>query len=150
MSKYLITKGTGVSTYSLNAFDNALLTSGIADYNLIKLSSILPANSERDSEVNLPKGSFLHAAFAYHCDDRVGIVISAAIAIAIPDDTTFPGVIMEASGEYEKETIEEIVEFMAKTAMDSRGISDYRIEKESISMTTETQISCVFAAVAIW
>jgi arginine decarboxylase len=150
MDRYIITKGSGNSVYNLNAFDNALLSSGIADYNLIKLSSILPAKCYRQYTVDLPRGSFLHTAFSTCVDNRPGITISAAIAIAIPQDKSLSGVIMEASGDYGIESVNEMVCTMARIAMEARGITEYDIEKESISMQTKKGFNCVIAAVSIW
>ena len=150
MRKYILAKGSGNSEYGLNAFDKALFASGIADYNLVKLSSILPANCLRVNAVDLPLGSFLHTAFARCIQDRQGVTISAAIAIAIPNDKSLPGVIMEASGEYDLGTADETVCAMVRIAIEVRGISEYHIEKESISMKTEDGFNCVVAAVSIW
>lgn len=150
MTKYTITTGSGNSTCELNAFDNALLASGIADYNLVKLSSILPAGSIWVDSVDLLKGSFLHTAYSSFAVDRVGITISAAVAIAIPKNKSLSGVIMEAAGEYDAETAESMAITMVKTAMKSRGISDYDIQEDSESMMTRDGFNCVIAAVSIW
>ena len=40
---YTIVSGVGKGLTSLSAFDNALLNAGVGDYNLVKVSSILPA-----------------------------------------------------------------------------------------------------------
>lgn len=150
MGKYIITTGSGNSAYELNAFDNALLDSGIADFNLVRLSSILPANSVLTDSVDLPKGSFLHTAYScYICSHR-GVTISAAVAIAIPADKFMPGVIMEAAGEYDADTIESRVAAMAELAMKSRGISEFEIKMDSISILTKDNYNCVIAAVSIW
>lgn len=44
--KINITAGTGVGTTELAAFDNALVNAGVANFNLIYLSSVLPPNSD--------------------------------------------------------------------------------------------------------
>jgi arginine decarboxylase len=150
MNRYLITKGSGYSKYAENAFDNALSASGIADFNLVKLSSILPAGCQRVDSVDLPKGFFLHTAFSRCIVNQPSITISASIAIAIPSDKTLSGVIMEASGEYDIRTADDIVCSMARISMESRGITEYEIQKESISMTTKDGFNCVIAAVPIW
>lgn len=150
MGKYIITTGSGNSAYELNAFDNALLDSGIADFNLIKLSSILPANSISTDFVDLPKGSFLHTAYSSYISKRIGVTISAAVAIAIPADKSMPGVIMEASGEYDPDTIKSQVTAMARLAMTARGINEFEIKMDSISTLTNDSYNCVIAAVSIW
>lgn len=43
--KIIITKGVGSGPTSLSAFDAALGNAGISDFNLIILSSVIPANS---------------------------------------------------------------------------------------------------------
>ena len=150
MEKYIITKGSGNSDFDLNAFDNALLASGIAEYNLVKVSSILPPDCRRVSSVDLPKGAFLHTAYSRCIENRPGITISAAIAIAIPNDRTLAGVIMEASGNYGIDTADEVVCAMAKIAMKARGISEFEIQQESVSMRTKVGFNCVVAAVSLW
>lgn len=150
MGKYIITTGSGNSVYELNAFDNALLDSGIADFNLVKLSSILPADSVLTDLVDLPKGSFLHTAYASFFTEHSGIMISAAIAIAIPADKTLPGVIMEAAGEYDIEAAESQATAMVRLAMKSRDISDFEVKRDSVSMITKDGHNCVIAAVSIW
>ncbi len=150
MNKYFIGTGSGNSTYDLNAFDNALLASGIADYNLVKLSSILPANCQRVDSVDLPKGMFLHTAFSRCIENRPGIIISASVAIAIPKNNAISGVIMEVSGDYEPETASKIACTMVRIAMQERGITEYDIEKGTISMITREGFNCVVAAVSIW
>lgn len=150
MAKYFITTGCGNSTYELNAFDNALLSSGIADYNLVKLSSILPAECIQVNSVDLSKGSFLHTAYSSFIENQPGRTISAAIAIAIPRDKSAPGVIMETAGEYDIVTADSIVTVMVQIAMQARGISEYDVQKDSTSMMTKQGCNCVIAAVSIW
>jgi len=150
MMKYIITKGSGNSYYELNAFDNALLDSGIADYNLVKLSSILPATCIKVSSVDLPKGSFLHTAYSCFSENHSGITISAAVAIALPKDKSIPGVIMEVAGKYDVKIAESMVMVMVQTAMQSREIAEYDVQKDSISMITKEGFNCVIAAVSIW
>ena len=41
-TEYRLSSGTGTSPHELVAFDNALLSAGISNYNLLKVSSILP------------------------------------------------------------------------------------------------------------
>lgn len=148
--KYIITKGSGSSDYVQNAFDNALLASGVADYNLVKISSILPPRSIYVNLIDLPKGSYLHTAYSSYIERCPGKTISAAISIAIPRESSLTGVIMEAGGEYDLDTAEDIVVEMGRIAMASRNIKEYDIQKAAISMRTIIGFNCVFAAVSIW
>lgn len=44
--KIILTSGTGTGTTLLSSFDNALVNCGVANYNLIPLSSIIPPHTE--------------------------------------------------------------------------------------------------------
>jgi len=134
----------------MNAFDDALLKSGISDFNIVKISSILPPFCEQVTSFDLPKGSVLFTAYEHFLENSPGITISAAVSIAIPINRALPGVIMEISGRYDQFTVDEMVNSMSKNAMKSRGINAYVIKKESISMVTKVGYNCVLAAVAIW
>src|SRR5262249_17098555 len=52
VTKAATTSGSAEGTTELNAFDNALLAAGIGNINLVKVSSILPPNTEI---VDLPR-----------------------------------------------------------------------------------------------
>lgn len=54
--------GAGVSAFELVSFDRALREAGFADYNLLRVSSILPPFAEHRSQVALPEGSPLPTA----------------------------------------------------------------------------------------
>ncbi|MGC8706555.1 MAG: pyruvoyl-dependent arginine decarboxylase, partial [Desulfurella sp.] len=79
----------------LNAFDVALLESGVGNTNLVKMSSILPPNCEYQEEIKLPLGALVPVAYASIVSDKKGQKIAAAVAAAIPKDKTKNGLIME-------------------------------------------------------
>lgn len=93
-------RGYGVAPNASNAFDRALLASGCANYNLIKISSILPANAQLVSQISYQEGSLLPTAFArkIHAPTEEKLILAAAVAIGIPKDYSKVGVIMEWSG----------------------------------------------------
>jgi len=80
---YFIVQGVGESDLSkINAFDNALNDAGIANYNWVCVSSILPFSAEEDKSKSLPKeGSILFCVMS-RIDGVRGNQISAAIAVA--------------------------------------------------------------------
>ena len=41
----ILTSGVGVGSTEINAYDNALLNAGVGDYNLVKVTSVLPAGA---------------------------------------------------------------------------------------------------------
>ncbi len=71
-----ITCGTGEGPTPLAAFDQALLDAGVANYNLIYLSSIIPAGGsiERARFVTPPDeyGYRLYVVMARHDEQRIG------------------------------------------------------------------------------
>jgi pyruvoyl-dependent arginine decarboxylase (PvlArgDC) len=56
-----MSKGVGVSKKGLPSFDRALLEAGVGNYNLVRLSSILPAEHvwvhPKDIAKHIPEGS---------------------------------------------------------------------------------------------
>lgn len=99
---YKITSGAGASNYELVAFDSALQDAGIADYNLIKISSILPAGAHVEPEIGAEKGSIIPTAYATVSDNRCNTFLQTGVAIGIPEDDKVVGVIMEDSNVWER------------------------------------------------
>lgn len=99
--------GTAEGRTAKGAFDAALTEAGIADYNLVRYSSILPPDAEvrhsgtleRDFEVGVPLG----AVMADHVSSRTGEDIAAGIGLARAEKG---GVFMEESGLVAAERIE--------------------------------------------
>ena len=61
---FTIVSGVGKSKFALVAFDNALRDAGIGDYNIVKVSSILPANCEYSENISPMNGSIIYAAYS--------------------------------------------------------------------------------------
>lgn len=151
LKKYLICSGTGFGRSELNSFDEALRNSGVANYNLVKVSSILPANAERKSRVTIPEGSVLYTAYANITSTREGDVVSAAIAVGIPVNKGNVGIIMEYSGRCTEKEAHQAVCSMVDDAMKSRG---YEIEEIfCVTSSVEShagQFATAFAALSMW
>lgn len=151
LSHYTLSSGAGHANGYLNAFDRALNAAGISDYNLVKISSILPPNCHPEGKVLLPKGLLLPTAIAKIFSDIVGTRLSAAVAIAIPQDSNDIGIIMEHSTHLAKEETEEQARAYAHQAMKDRHI---RIG-DVVSISTECYVElpeyyCAFASVSLW
>lgn len=54
---YMLVSGIGKAEYPLVTFDNALRDAGIGDYNLVKVSSILPPKCIRKNVIDIKQGS---------------------------------------------------------------------------------------------
>jgi arginine decarboxylase len=150
-TKFFLVKGSSEGFSLLNAFDGALLVSGVGDTNLVRMSSILPPGCEeiKPAPVPLPQGALVPTAYASLYSDVPGEVISAAVAIGIPKDTNRAGLIMEYSARAEEKVVLEQVKKMAVKGMElrNRAIKDIM----AISATCKiVSIGAVFAAVVLW
>ena len=96
-SKYTIRVGIGRSLKHLPSFDKALIAAGVGNYNLVRLSSILPAGAQRVDDIDLQEGSLLPTAYASVTSSTAGETIVSVIGVGIPKDKSHVGVIMEFS-----------------------------------------------------
>ncbi len=134
----------------LNAFDMALLESGIGNTNLVKMSSILPPNCEYQENIKLPLGALVPVAYASIVSSKEGQRIAAAVAAAIPKDKTKNGLIMEYEDyDISKNEAEKTVIEMAKWGMDKRGCEIEKIVSISAEHIVEKN-GCAFACVVLW
>lgn len=150
-TKFFLVSGSSEGFSLLNAFDGALLASGVGDTNLVKMSSILPPLCElaKPAPVPLPQGALVPVAYASLYSDVPGEVISAAVAIGIPEDRNRAGLIMEYSARADEQTVVTQVKKMVEKGMELRK----RPIKEimSISATYKVgSIGAVFAGVVLW
>jgi arginine decarboxylase len=146
---YFLVSGASEGFTPLNAFDGALLSAGIGDTNLVKMSSIVPPRCQLISPVPLPPGSLVPTAYASISSDIPGEIISSAVAVALPKEPHYPGLIMEYSGRGTKVDIEETVRRMALEGMKLR----MRETKDLISIAVEHKVQKVgatLAAVVLW
>jgi arginine decarboxylase len=150
-TKFFLVSGSSEGFTLLNAFDGALLASGVGDTNLVKMSSILPPGChEMDPPpVPMPQGALVPIAYASLCSDIPGEVISAAVAIGIPKDEDRAGLIMEYSARAEESVVVEKVKKMVEKGMEMRNreIKDIM----AISATYRVvEIGAAFAGVVLW
>jgi arginine decarboxylase len=148
---YCLVKGAAEGRTRLNAFDLALLNAGVGDTNLMRMSSILPPAAQEVSvkDIILPKGGLIPLAYATIDSTVPGQLISAAIAVGIPEDDREPGVIMEFEDHAPLTNVEEIVRQMVIDGFDYRN----RKLKEVKSIGVEHKVErcgSVFAAAVLW
>lgn len=149
--KFVLKSGVGVGIEKMSAFDRALLEADVSDYNLIKVSSILPPQCMHYCDIDLKKGSLLPSAYASCFSDQVGETIAAAVAVGIPVDSDDIGVIMEYSGKISQELAEAKVRELVREAMDRRNICIKSISSTAVECKIEkSQMHCVFATVSMW
>ena len=146
---FFLVSGEGEGSTPLNAFDMALLNSGIGNTNLVRMSSIVPPACKKIKPVKLPFGALVPVAYASISSDIPGEIISAAVAVAIPEDNSKPGLIMEYSARGHIEEIENIARRMAEEGMSSRGEKIRNIAFQSMEHKVN-KIGNAFAAVVLW
>jgi arginine decarboxylase len=148
-TQYFLVSGASEGFTPLNAFDGALLQAGIGNTNIIKMSSIVPPHCQRISPIALPPGALVPAAYAALTSDVPGEIISAGIAVVLPEDENQNGLIMEYSAKGDRRKIEEIVRNMALEGMNLRRwkikdlqtvVSEYQVKR----------IGATLAAVVLW
>jgi arginine decarboxylase (EC 4.1.1.19) len=117
--KVSITSGKSEGPTRLNAFDNALIDAGIGDVNLIKVSSIIPANAQIVRLPPLETGSTVNCVLSHRISNSRGDLISAAIAVALSDNM---GCVAENGGiNKDPKIIREDAIFMVEYMMRKRG-----------------------------
>ena len=148
---YRISSGKGVSSHELVSFDNALINAGISNYNLLRVSSILPAGCKKCSTISLKPGSPLLVAYGSISSDKSGQLISSAVGIGVPSENTNIGIIMEYSGFTDAKYAEQIVKTMIEESMKNHNIELDKIQLSSIECEVpETKFLTVISAVALW
>ncbi len=148
LRRFWLGAGVGRGPYELVAFDRALRDAGVADYNLLKISSILPPGAEPAPEVDLPPGSLLPIAYGEYFSSEEGITISAAVAAGLPQEPEAVGVIMEVSGPLSEQEARRKAEEMARMALEDRGVGVREILLASASARVQGP-TAVFAGVAL-
>ena len=145
---YSVVSGQGTSNYALVAFDNALRQAGIGDYNLVKVSSILPPGCIYKEHINLEKGSIMYAAYATATVIE-GEMKVTAVAAAIPEDDKKNGVIFEHVTE--TQDAEKKVRDMCLEAMNNRNRSIKEIKSSSLTIYGEKdKYVCSISAIVMW
>lgn len=98
-----VVRGVGSGRTDLSAFDTALGDAGVADFNLVRLSSVVPPGS-RVVEIDGPHpkmgrhGDRLYCVYAAGYATRPGEVAFAGIAWALKKDGSAAGLFVEHTG----------------------------------------------------
>ncbi len=144
--EFFVTSGKASSPVSqLNAFDMALKEAGIAQCNLVPVSSILPKDCKERNRMKITTGSITFAVIA-RMDGEEGTTIGSGIAWAWEKNHEY-GIVAETHGYTDRRAMLEILEWkimeMAKIReIEIDGIS-YRTEVLSVPMDS---YGCVVTA----
>jgi len=130
-TRYFVVTGAGISTVScLNAFDAALLAAGIGNYNLVPVSSILPADAQEVTPPDLPPGSIVYVVLARE-DCSSGEHAAAAIAWGFgstPEGHRF-GLVAESHGHC---TLADIEQCALNRLREMARVRRLRLESEQV------------------
>jgi arginine decarboxylase len=123
-----LTKGKGVHKDKLQSFEAALRDAGIAEYNLVKVSSIFPPHSrvipkEKGLE-KLISGQIVHLVMSENSTSEPHRQLCASIGLARPKDSRAHGYISEhhAFGQTEKEAGDYAEDLAASMLASTLGI----------------------------
>ena len=98
-NEIFLTKGVGVNKYQLSSFEEALRKAGVANQNIVQVSSILPPECRILSrEIGLSKltpGAVRYAVMAKLSTNEHGRRIAASIGVAQPRDNKKWGYLSE-------------------------------------------------------
>jgi len=101
-NKAFLTKGVGRHKYRLKSFEEALRKAGVAQQNLVQVSSILPPGCKiisRDSGLNqLSPGEICYSVMARADTNEHGRLVASAVGIAVPKDESKWGYLSEVHG----------------------------------------------------
>jgi arginine decarboxylase len=108
-SKVFLTKGVGMHRERLVAFEEALRDAGIAQYNIVKVSSIFPPGCEivsREEGLSLLKpGQIVFCVLSRNETNENHRLIASSIGLSVPKDPTICGYLSEHESFGEDETV---------------------------------------------
>lgn len=145
-----LTAGTATGGTGLNAFDNALRDAGIADFNLVSISSVVPAGTPiklLPSNRQIPaNGRFVPTVSGDIRSDDDGSTIAAAIGIGKPTDPNAAGVIFEYTCRDGEAAAVAKVREMVSEGMTRRQIEAYQVETIGASIQVQSEFTAVVTA----
>ncbi|HJJ34614.1 MULTISPECIES: pyruvoyl-dependent arginine decarboxylase [Methanocorpusculum] len=147
-AKVFFTKGRGVHKDQLVSFEMALRNAGIAPFNLVYVSSIMPPDadivSREEGLACLRPGEIVYCVMAKNASNEPDQTIAAAIGLAVPkihdrqhgylSEHHCFGVSEEACGEY----AEELARTMLATILEKEGGDIVKTSNISIAAETDT------------
>lgn len=97
--KMFFTKGVGRHKEKLSSFELALRNAGIAEYNLVKVSSIFPPHckivSKSEGLKELSPGQIVYVVMSQSDTNEPHRLMAASIGVAIPKDRSHYGYLSE-------------------------------------------------------
>jgi arginine decarboxylase len=165
--KLFLTRGVGVHREKLTSFEMALREAGIAQFNLVRVSSIFPPRSVIiPAEEGLPllqAGEIVFAVIAEMSSNEPGRRIASSIGVARPADQDQYGYLSEhhTYGQTEQEAGDYAEDLAATMLATTLGLpfdaeKDYNARKEQYMMggeivdTTSITVAATAASGGVW
>ena len=144
--EFFTTSGKAISPVSkLNAFDRALKNAGIAQCNLVQVSSILPSGCRKAELKEMPAGSMIYTVMA-RMDGTEGMAIGAGIAWAW-EKTGKYGLVVEAHGQMDRKSLKATLEWKMGEMAKIRGIEISNLNYQTEVLTVPLKnYGCALAA----
>lgn len=150
--RVILTSGATDGINELSAFDNALYSAGIADFNLIKVSSIVPSNvpvsifNDGVEEVNAD-GLLVPAVFDVIYSDIPGETIVSGVAVGIPKDSeNKPGIIFSYTSKTNELLVKKTLTEMVNETMNRKGFKLDFIKFSINEIVVENRMTCSLSA----
>jgi arginine decarboxylase len=100
--KVFLTKGVGKDKEKLTSFERALRNAGIAQFNIVSISSIFPPNCKLISRnvglSQLEAGQIVYTVISRNSTNEPHRLITASVGVAIPKDREQYGYLSEHEG----------------------------------------------------
>lgn len=146
-TKFCVVSGSAISKLSrLNAFDGALKRAGIADCNLVQVSSVIPENAKLVKLPKLPPGTILFTTFAKMEGDSGRIGAGVAWSWGNKKSGARHGIVVEAIGS-DAESIKIKLNERLRGMADTRGL---KLEKPIMRVecvdVPQGRFGCAFSA----
>ncbi|CAN5621113.1 arginine decarboxylase, pyruvoyl-dependent [soil metagenome] len=143
-----ITKGLGSGPTKLSAFDSALNDAGIANYNLLTLSSVIPPDSKMHMhDSGMPKGMLpgswgdrLYLVMAEQRVDKPNVEAWAGIGW-VQDKKTNKGLFVEHEG-FSESAVRQDIQHSLEGLMATRNVDFGPIQTEVIGRTCKNHPVC--------
>jgi arginine decarboxylase len=141
-----ITTGTGEGPTPLAAFDRALINAGVANYNLIVLSSVIPAKSEILRSKYVAENEYgyrLYLVMARHEEQQQGKSAWAGLGWTQEQDTR-RGLFVEMHGS-ERSEVESDIKVTLESMIASRPLSYGAIDSEVVGIECRDNPVCALS-----
>jgi len=144
--EFFLTSGRGVSTVSpMNAFDRALMEAGIAQCNLLPVSSIIPPGCRERRWKKLDPGTITPVILA-KAEGSSGETIGAGLAWAWEKEGRL-GLVAEVYGHYDRKALTMCLEARVKEMAEARGVEIGEINMRfEVMKVPQGAFGCVLVA----